>query len=210
MRGRAIKFPVVAIGPKEYKFNQGESMNRRQFTGHLVAGSLGVALGGATISMSGCSAISDLESWVPVGLAAFDGVAAVVDSIFTNVATTVDDLWAAVNSAIANYQHSTDPVTTRLDKLIAALDALASGLTQALSALPVSIPAGVLTAAKAILALTIATLKSIQARLEPTPTPVPAKVKLAIGGAAPAKSKRDYVKQVNAICAANGLALRVQ
>jgi len=182
-------------------------MNRRQFTGHLVGG---LALAGTSLTLEGCSAISDLQSWVPVGLAAFDGVAAVVDSVFTTVATTVDALWAAVNAAIAYYQHSTDPVTTRLDKLIAALDALASGLTQAVAALPVSIPAGVLTAAKAILALTIATLKSIQARLEPTPTPVPAAVKLAIGGTAPAKSKRDYVKQVNAICAANGLALRVQ
>lgn len=185
-------------------------MNRRQFGGHLVTGGLGLALAGTSLTLEGCSAISDLESWVPVGLAAFDGVAAIVDSVFTTIATTVDALWAAVNAAIANYQHSTDPQVTRLDKLIAALDALAGGLTQALAALPVSIPAGVLTAAKAILALTIATLKSIQARLEPTPTPVSANVRAAIGGVQPAKSKKDYIKQVNSICASNGVSLRVQ
>lgn len=184
-------------------------MNRREFAGHLVKGSAGLALA-STVALEGCSAISDLETWVPVGLAAFDGVAAAVDGPFTAVATTVDSLWAAVNAAIANYQHSSDPTTTKLDKLIATLDALSSGLAQSLAALPVSIPAAVLAASKSIIALTIATLKSIQARLEPTPSPVAPHVRAAIAGMAPAKSKKDFISQVNAIYAANGLPQRLR
>ena len=185
-------------------------MNRREFTGHLVAGSMGLALGGATLTLSGCSAISDLETWVPVGLAGFDGIAQIVDSVFTAIATTVDALWGAVQNAISNYQHSSDPTTTKLDKLIAALDALAAGLTQALAALPISIPAAVLSAAKLGLSLLIATLKAIQARLEPVPTPVAANVKAAIGGTVAAKSKADFVSKFNAIMVANGQTLRVK
>jgi hypothetical protein len=181
---------------------------RRQFTGHLVGGGLGVALAGGALTLEGCSAIDDLESWVPVGLAAFDGVAAIVDTVFTTISTTVDALWAAVENAISIYQHTADPTTTTLDKVIATLDALSGGLTQALAALPISIPAAVLAAAKAVLALTIATLKSIQARLEPTSTTRAAAVKAS--AVPPAKSKSDYVKQVNAIMAANGQTFRVR
>jgi hypothetical protein len=183
-------------------------MNRRQFTGHLVAGSLGVALGGTTLTMSGCSALSELETWVPVGLTAFDGIAAIVDSVFTAVATTVDNLWAAVQNAINLYQHSTDPQNTRLDKIIATLDALSGGLAQALAALPVSIPAAVLSAAKLGLSLLIATLVSIRNKLQPVPTPVA--MAAAISGTAPAKSTKDFVNKFNAIMAANGQSLRVK
>lgn len=185
-------------------------MNRRKFVGHLVGGAAGLSLAGTTLTLDGCSALSDLESWVPVGLAAFDGLAAVVDTVFTTVAATVDALWASVNAAISAYQHTADPTATTLDKVIAALDALAGGLTQALASLPVSIPAAVLTAAKAALSLLIATLKSIQARLEPTPSPVAANVKAAIATTTPAKNTKDFVNKFNAIMAANGLALRVK
>lgn len=180
---------------------------RKEFIGHLVGTAALVTMGG---SMVACSAVDELETWVPVGLSAFDGLAAIVDSAFTAVATTVDALWAAVTNAISLYQHSTDPMNTRLDKIIASLDALAGGLTQAVAALPVSIPAAILSAAKLGLALLIATLKRIQAKLEPVPTPVAASMKAVIGSTTPATSKNDFIKKWNAIMAANGLALRVK
>lgn len=183
-------------------------LSRRQFTGHLAAGSLAVALGGTTLTLEGCSALNELETWVPVGLTAFDGIAAIVDSVFTAVAATVDNLWAAVQNAINLYQHSTDPQNTRLDKIIATLDALSGGLTQALAALPISIPAAVLSAAKLGLSLLIATLVSIRNKLQPVPTPVV--MTAAIGGTAPAKSTKDFVNKFNAIMAANGQTLRVK
>jgi len=182
---------------------------RRQFTGHLVTGGAALALGGASLSLEGCSAISDLETWVPVGLTAFDGIAAIVDGPFTSIAMTVDALWGAVQNAISLYQNSTDPQVTRLDKLIAALDALAGGLTQALAALPISIPAAVLNAAKLGLALLIATLKSIRNRLQP-PAPAPVGLYAGAGVTTPAKSKRDFVNKFNAIMSANGQALRLK
>lgn len=185
------------------------TMNRRQFGGHLVAGGLGLALAGSTLMLEGCSALDELTTWVPVGLAAFDGIVSIVDSVFTAVGATVDALWAAAQNAISLYQHSTDPQVTRLDKLIAALDALAGGLSQALAALPVSIPAGVLAAAKAGLGLLIATLKSIRNKLQP-PTPAPAAVYVAAIGVEPAKSTRDFRNKFNAIMASNGQSFRVK
>lgn len=185
-------------------------LTRREFTGHLVTGGAAVALAGTSLTLEGCSALSELETWVPVGLAGFDGLAAIVDGPFLAIATTVDALWGAVENAISLYQHSTDPTNTKLDKIIAALDALAGGLTQAVAALPVSISAAVLGAAKLALGLLIATLKRIQAKLEPVPTPVAAHVRLAMAGVAPATSKADFVSKFNAIMADAGLAFRVK
>jgi hypothetical protein len=182
-------------------------MNRRRFVGHLGTGAAALALAGTTVTLEGCSALDELNTWVPVGLAAFDGVASIVDGPLTLIATTVDALWAAVSNAIGLYQHSTDPQNTKLDKVIAALDALNGGLAQALAALPISIPAGVLAASKAGLSLLIATLISIRNRLQPTAPPV---AMTAARGVAPAKNTKDFVKQFNAIMAANGQTFRVK
>ena len=182
-------------------------MKRREFAGHLIGGAGVLALAGSTITLEGCTpagAWSELEQWVPVGLAAFDGVALIVDTVFTAIAATTDALWAAVENAVSLYMHTADPTQTVLDKVIAALDALSGGLTQAIAALPVSIPANILAAARAVLNLTISTLKSIQAKIEPTSSR-----KAAIMGT-PAKSTKDYVSQVNAIFAANGQTIRVK
>ena len=184
-----------------------DNFSRRYFLG--AAGATALAAGG-TVYLGGCSASSawnELQTWLPVGLAAFDGLAGIVDTVFTAIASTVDALWAAVQNAVSLYIHTTDPTTTILDKVIASLDALQGGLAQALAALPVSIPAAVLAAAKAVLALTISTLKSIQAKIEPTNMAKQSAAKALVPPAA--SSTKDYTKQVNAIFAANGLALRV-
>jgi hypothetical protein len=163
------------------------------------------------LGIEGCtpsSAWDELNTWIPVGLAAFDGVALIVDTVFTIIASTTDALWAAVQNAVSLYLHTTDPTTTALDKVIAALDALQGGLAQALAALPVSIPAAVLAAAKAVLGLTIATLKSIQAKIEPNS--MARKDVLKASPVAAANSTKDYISQVNAIFAANGQTIRVR
>jgi hypothetical protein len=179
-------------------------MNRRQFTGHLVLAGTGLVLAGCPTSSD---VLAALEAWVPVGLAAFDGVAAMVDTTFTVIATTVDALWAAVQNAISLYEHSTDPKNTRLDVVIVALDALAGGLTQALAALPISIPAAVLNAARLAIALTIATLKAIRDKLQPITAP------MAIYSGAvntlPASSTKDFINKFNSIMEQNGQATRV-
>ncbi len=182
---------------------------RRGFVGHLVGGAGTLVLAGGTmLTMTGCSALSELETWVPVGLAAFDGIASIVDGPIAAIATTVDGLWAAVSNAINLYQHSTDPQNTRLDKIIAALDALNGGLAQVLAALPISLPAGILAASKAGLALLIATLISIRNKLQPTQTTV--LLMMAAGGTLPAKSTRDFRNRFNAIMAQNGQTFRVR
>jgi hypothetical protein len=193
-----------------------QSITRREFHGHLVRGAMGLALAGTSLSLDGCNAWDELAEWVPVGLAAFNGLASIVDGPFTAVATTVNALWAAVANAVSLYQHTTDPTNTTLDKVIAAMDALAGGLDQAIDALPVSIPAAVLSAAKLGISLLISTLKAIQAKIEPPATTTSAlavRAHAAITHAvtvAPAKSRRDFISKFNAIMAANGQALRVR
>jgi hypothetical protein len=187
---------------------------RRQFTGHLIGGGLGVALAGGVLTLEGCSAWDELAEWVPVGLAAFDGLASIIDGPFTAVATTVNALWAALQNAVSLYQHTSDPTATVFDKVIAAIDALDGGLDQAIAALPVSIPAAVLSAAKLGISLLVATLKAIQAKIEPAGTATAAaRPHAATVNATPtagATSVRDFRNKFNAIMAANGQALRVR
>jgi hypothetical protein len=180
-------------------------MNRRRF---LLSSTAATALlAGSSVTLVGCNALDELTNWVPVGLAAFDGIVAIVDGPLTAIGTVVDSLWAAVSNAINLYEHSTDPKDTTLDKVIATLDALAGGLSQALAALPVSIPAGVLAAAKAGLALLIATLKSIRNKLQPSPAPATYTTAIVV---TPAKNAKDFVKLFNNIMQTNGVALRIK
>ena len=101
--------------------------NRRQFLGHLSGAGLLAVAGASMVTLEGCDAWTELESWIPVGLAAFDGVASILDGPFTAIANTVDALWAAVENAVSLYTHTADPTTTVLDKVIAALDTSLAG-----------------------------------------------------------------------------------
>jgi hypothetical protein len=203
-------------------------LNRRQFFEVSGKGTLGSAAllataGGSVFVLEGCNALDELTTWMPVGLSAFDSIVSLINPIAGSVlavsVSTADSLWNAVSTAIANYQHTSDPTTTLLDKVIAALDALQGGLTQVLSAIPVSLSGAILLAVKGGFALLLATLKSIQGKLEPKVS-ANAKVMLkasrspelaaAIGTTAPAKNKADFVSQFNAIMAANGQTVRLK
>ena len=198
------------------------NLGRRQFFEKAGKGALGTALtlavaGSEVFVLEGCNVLDELTTWVPIGLAAFDGVASFIPG-FSIAAGVIDKLWASLSLAIANYQHTTDPTTTLLDKVIAAMDALQSGLTDTLAALPVGISAAVLAATKFAFGLILSTLKKIQAKLEPlTTTPPPVVTPAlktarmaAIGGVPPAKDNNDFVKRINANMAQNGLALRLK
>ena len=194
-------------------------MNRREFTGHLVAGAVGGAvLTGTALELEGCNVLDELETWIPVGLSAFDTLISylnpVAGSALAIIITTVDGLWEAIVAAIANYQHTTDPTQTLLDKIIAAMDALQGGLNTILSALPPGIPVAILDAIKFGFSLLLSTLKSIQNALPTAASAISTKLTLksvTTNNVASATSAKDFIKQFNAnVCVAAGHPARLK
>ena len=175
-------------------------MNRRTFVGSLSTGAAAVALGGASIELGGCSALDDLETYVPIALAAFDGVVALINPIAGSALqiaiNALDVAWTAVSTAIANYQHdTTDPKTTLLDRIIAALNSLVPALDTFLKTFLGGLPAGIQTAVEDGLNLLIATLTSIAARLGGGPATLSAKA----GAIKPPQTKGQFIQSYNAI-----------
>lgn len=203
-------------------------LGRRQFFEVAGKGAIGTALlvaeaGTASFVLTGCPATSvaavlqELYNWIPTAIVAFDGVVKLVDTTLTAIGATVDVAWAVLQTAVSNYQHTTDPTTTMFDKIIAALDAVEASMTQIIAALPPGIPAAVLAAAQIGFALLLATLKDINGKLNPNPTAPQAAIHaasrvamVALPTVAPATSVKDFVTKFNAAMAANGQALRVK
>jgi hypothetical protein len=176
-------------------------MNRRAFVGSLTATAAGLALA-STATMTGCSALDDLESYVPIALAAFDGIVALINPVAGSALEiaikALDVAWTAVSTAIANYQHdTTDPKNTLLEKIIAALNSLTPALDQFLSTFLGGLPAGIQSAVEAGVNLLIATLTSIANRLAPGLTSVAINRKAQ--AVVPPMNKSQFLTAYNAI-----------
>jgi hypothetical protein len=190
--------------------------DRREFVGHLVGGAALVAVGASAASMMGCNILTELETWVPIGLTAFDTIVSYINpvagSAIAIVVSTVNNLWQAVATAIANYQHTTDPTTTLLDKVIAAMDALQSGLGTVLSSLPVGLSAAVMKAVTFGVNLLIATLKSIRNSIEPAAAKAFTALKsVTVNNVSSATSAKDFIKLFNLnVCVAAGYPARMK
>lgn len=174
-------------------------MNRRAFVGTLTASAAGLALA-STATLSGCSALDDLETYVPIGLAAFDGIITLINPVAGSAldlaVKALDIAWTAVSTAIANYQHdTTDPKNTLLEKIIAALNSLVPALDQFLQTFLGGLPTGIQNAVEAGINLLIATLTSIAGRLGGGPATLSAKAKLIT----PPANKSQFLAAYNAI-----------
>lgn len=82
-------------------------MNRREFVGSLTGGAaLLVMSGGAMLTLEGCNVWTDIKTWVPIGISAFesivslvtplaapgiDAIAQLVEAGFASLAGAVDD-----------------------------------------------------------------------------------------------------------------------
>ncbi len=166
------------------------------------------------MAFSCASAITQLQRYAPIGIAAFDGAINIISpapgSPLQIDKVLVDQAWAVLDQALTNYQNA--PASSKQDalsKVIVALQAVQAGVQQELTAFGVS---GVVDeAVSAALVLIIATLSSIEANLQPSPTPVAKKkeaklatvkgTQFAINGD-PAKFRAQF----NAIMIAGGHA----
>jgi hypothetical protein len=112
-----------------------ETINRREFVGHLGKGAAIVALAGMTVEMSGCNVISDIENWIPVGEAAVNSILSTLAA--NNIAISpvaqaiVKDVFAsfdALSAAITEYDSVTPPPAGALAKVQAAFKAITDQL----------------------------------------------------------------------------------
>lgn len=146
--------------------------SRRQFVGHLA---LAGALGGACLELGGCSFVTDIENWVPVGIASLNSIMEVLQAngitIIPGVQTAFTDAIAALNAiltAAKAYAATTPPPVGALQTLQAAFAAGASGVEAFLSAL--SLPTGGLLASiVAIAEIIFSTIAAFQNKLPPAP-----------------------------------------
>jgi hypothetical protein len=113
-----------------------QTMNRREFAGHLARGAAVLALAASTIEMSGCSVFTDLKDWIPVGEAAVNSILATLSANNIPVSATaqalVNDVEAAFNAvsaAITEYQSTNPAPVGALAKVQAALKAVTDQLT---------------------------------------------------------------------------------
>ena len=121
-------------------------LTRREFTGHLAKGTAIVALG-ASLSLEGCGLVSDIENWVPVGIASMKSIELVLQSngypLSGTVLTAFNDVIAALNAvdAAATEYGSANPAPVgTLQKLQLAIKSVTDALATFLSEL--SLPGG--------------------------------------------------------------------
>ena len=160
-------------------------ISRREFGGHLAKGALALTLA-STLELEGCSFITDIENWVPVGVAALKSILVVLQS---NGITIVPGVQAAFNDAIAalnaivtaaqNYAATTPPPVGTLQVLQAAFAAATGALENFLGQLQIP-TGGVLSAVIAIAQIVFSTIAAFENKL-PTP-PAGAKSMTLAGG----------------------------
>jgi hypothetical protein len=106
-------------------------MDRREFHKAIGTAGLVLAVGGTSIELGGCSVITDIESWIPIGLAALDSIEAElkannvpIPAVLVTVENDVKLALADLQAAAQEYDSTSPPPVGALQKLQAALKAV--------------------------------------------------------------------------------------
>jgi hypothetical protein len=119
----------------------GWSMNRRNFVKSSITGLTSLALGGSVISMTGCNVFQDIQTWIPIGLVAVQGIITVLGPLVPPQAVAIIVLikaaFADLSAAITSYNNDTNPVdkSTLLAKIRTFLGDIVSNFQSFLNAL---------------------------------------------------------------------------
>jgi hypothetical protein len=84
-------------------------MNRREF-GKLAGTGALVLASGASVTMTGCNPITDLENWIPVALAALSGIVKIL-GVSNPIIALIQAAFAALLAALQNYKAGTGPIS---------------------------------------------------------------------------------------------------
>src|SRR6516164_10342155 len=113
-------------------------MNRRELLG---AGVL-VLASGVTLSLEGCDVWSEIEQWVPTGIAAFEQIVTLVAPVaapgIDAIAEAVKAAFSVLAAAVDQYRNApADQKATLLQKVILAFNLVSTNLQQFLNAINV-------------------------------------------------------------------------
>ena len=108
---------------------------RRDFAKVVGCGALGVGIGITTMGLSCESIFADIESYVPIGLAAFNEILSLVDpteaALLTPIINDVKAAFADLTAAITQYENApASDKSTLLGKITTAINAVIDEINQ--------------------------------------------------------------------------------
>jgi hypothetical protein len=137
---------------------------RREFIGHLGLGAATVAtLGTATLGMSGCNVWTDLESWIPVGISAVNGILSILEmngiviaAPIQLIVNTIQAAFTALEAAVKEYQSTTPPPVGVLQKIETIFQDIVSNFGTFLTQLGLS--GGILSVISSLVQIILSTI----------------------------------------------------
>jgi hypothetical protein len=141
-------------------------INRRQFAGSLTKGVLAFLVFSSSI-LTGCNAVSDLETWIPVALTAVSQIVKllgpVVPAPVAAAIAIIQAAFAALLTAIQSYQKGSG-VLADIANGIAAVESAFSTFFAALN-----VPSVLLDTIEGLAAIIISTIQAFAGEIGPAP-----------------------------------------
>lgn len=187
-------------------------MNRREFAGHLATGGLAVAVLGGGLSLEGCSVWTEIEQWVPVGIAAFESVVVLVAPLaapgINALAETVKAGFASLAAAVDSYISApAAQKATFLAKVQLIFEDISQNLQAFLNAVNVGTSNPIIKIVLGLVNIILSTIAGFVNRI--TPASSIKTTSLKMGGQVivvtpKLRNKNQFKKDFNAECIADG------
>jgi hypothetical protein len=140
-------------------------MNRRTFLNRAARLVAAIAVLGVSLTLTGCSALTDLLNWIPVGLQAISsilsllsGAGVVVGPAISTIIGLIQVGLADLRLAIVEYQSTVPPPAGALAKIDTFLADLVSNIGNVLQQLPTG-PASIITLVVGLFELVLSTIE---------------------------------------------------
>jgi len=183
-------------------------MNRRELLG---AGVL-VLASGVTLSLEGCDVWSEIEQWVPTGIAAFEQIVILVAPVaapgIDAIAEAVKAAFSVLAAAVDQYRNApADQKATLLQKVILAFNLVSTNLQQFLNAINVPGSSPIVKIVLGLVNIILSTIMGFVNRIQPTPAT--AAVRLTLSGQSVnvtpvVRSRAKFKSDWNAACVQAG------
>jgi hypothetical protein len=177
-------------------------MNRRNFATSIMKWAMVALFVPVTFMAQGCSAVTDLENWIPVALTAVSQIVKllgpVVPAPVSAAIAVIQAAFAALLTTLQNYKKGTS-VLSDISNAIAAVEAAFQSFFSTLG-----VPSGLLSTIEGLAAIILSTIQAFASEIAPTPPAM-----MAINGhAVPVTPKKRSVKTFradwNAQCVSSG------
>lgn len=148
-------------------------MNRREFGRIAGIGVLAATVGGSTIALDGCNVWTEIEQWLPTGIAAFESVVVLVAPLaapgIDAIAEAVKAAFAVLSAAVDQYRNApADQKATFLQKVTLAFELVSSNLQQFLSAINVASTNPIIAIVLGLVKIILSTIMGFVNRIAPS------------------------------------------